>query len=91
MSSSVWAIFCSQESVSATTWEMWHLSVAGGVDGAGRVEIDIARRAERVVRAQDRLERRRAVGRGDDGLVDAVGGVVRELDQAAAVAGRCCP
>ena len=22
----VWAIFCSQESVSATTWEMWHLS-----------------------------------------------------------------
>ncbi len=35
MSSSTWAIFCSQDSVSATTWEMWHLS--GMVAKTGRV------------------------------------------------------
>ena len=60
---------------------MWHLSARVAIDRPGGVEIDVTRRAERVIRAQDRLERRRAVGRGDDGLVDAVGGVVRELDQ----------
>ena len=32
-----------------------------------------------------------AIGRRDDGLVDAVGGIVGELDQQQAVAGRCCP
>ncbi len=91
MSSRAWAIFCSHESVSATTWETWHLSARVAIDGAGGVEIDITGGADGVVGAQDRLERRRAVGRGDDGLVDAVGGVVGELDAAAAVAGRCCP
>ena len=57
------------------------MSARVAIDGPGRVEIDVTGGAERVVRAQDGLERRRAVGRGDDGLVDAVGGVVRELDQ----------
>ena len=57
------------------------LVVAGGEDGPGGVEIDVMGGAEGVIRAQDRLERRRAVGRGDDSLVDAVGGVVRELDE----------
>ena len=57
------------------------MSARVAIDRPGGVEIDIAGGAERVVGAQDRLERGRAVGRGDDGLVDAVGGVVRELDQ----------
>ena len=60
---------------------MWHLSSRVAIDGPGGVEIHVAGGAEGVIRAQDGLERRRAVGRGDDGLVDAVGGVVRELDQ----------
>ena len=51
------------------------------IDGSGGVEVHVTGGAERVVGAQDGLERRLAVGRGDDGLVDAVGGVVRELDQ----------
>src|SRR4029077_7097476 len=34
-----------------------------------------------VIRAHDGLECRRAVGRGDYRLVDAVGGVVRELNE----------
>ena len=55
---------------------------ACGVDRPGGVEIHVAGGAERVVRAQDRLERRLSPSvDGDDGLVDAVGGVVRELDQ----------
>ena len=67
------------------------LVLARGVDRAGRVEIDVARRAERVVGAEDRLQRRRAVGRGDDGLVDAVGRVVGDTRSGATVAGRCGP
>ena len=35
MSSSVWASFCSQESVSQTTWVTWHFSARVGIDGRG--------------------------------------------------------
>ena len=92
MSSSAWAIFCSQESVSATTWEMWHLSARVGVDGAGGVEIHVAGGADGVVGAQDRLagsavavgRRRRWPGR--------CGRRRRgRTRSAAAAAGRCCP
>ena len=81
MSSSAWAIFCSHESVSATTWEMWHLSAR--VAKTGRVVSKSTYRVEPTVSYGRRigLSAAVAVGRGDDGLVDAVGGVVRELDQ----------
>ena len=54
---------------------------AGGVDGAGGVEVDVAGGADGVIGRRIGLRAAVAVGRGDDGLVDAVGGVVGELDQ----------
>ena len=45
------------------------------------IEIHITGGSDGVIRAEDGLERKRAVGRGDDGLVDAVRCVVRGLDQ----------
>jgi hypothetical protein len=55
--------------------------VLRGIDGAGGVEIDVTRGAERFVRAENRLERRGSIGGSDDGLVNPVGGVVGEFDE----------
>jgi hypothetical protein len=54
---------------------------AGGEDGPDGVEVDVPGGAEGVIRAQDGLERRCAVGRSDDGFVDAVDGIVGELNE----------
>ena len=57
------------------------LVCACGEDRARRIEVDVARRAQRVVGAQDRLEGGHACGGGDNSLVDAVGGIVGEWDE----------
>ena len=53
----------------------------GRIDGPGGIEVNITGGTDGVIRAQDGLKRRRAVGRSDDGFVDAVGGIVRELNK----------
>jgi hypothetical protein len=57
------------------------LVVAGGEDRSRGVEVHITGGADSIIRAQNGLERSCAAGRGDDGLVNAVGGVMSELDQ----------
>ena len=56
------------------------LVVAGCKDWPGGVEIHITSGPKGVIRPQDGLDHGRTVGRGNDGLINAIGSVVRKLD-----------
>jgi hypothetical protein len=55
--------------------------VRAGVSRPRRVEIYETGGLDRVIGCRNRLERGGAIGRGEDGLVNAVSGIVRERDQ----------